>query len=161
MSTDNAKTLSALGSDYPKRVIPLVVGAQNKIDILMYQWKWYSHESAGGVQKLNLAICRAAKRGVKVRVLLNIESHAHPITRINGRTAGFLEKAGVVIKWGSIGVTTHAKALLIDDDVLVLGSHNFSKGAFTRNQEASIIVKGREAIKDYRRYFDNLWRSFS
>jgi len=154
------KITSALGSDYPKVITPLVDQATTSIDILMYEWKWYGHTSAGGVQKLNLAICAAAHRGVRVQVLLNIESMGHAITKINTRTAGFLERAGCKVKFGQVGVATHAKMMLIDDRILVLGSHNFSMGAFKKNQEASIVVDGREDIGPYRQYFKDLWEQF-
>ncbi len=152
---------STLYFHYLNVVILLVHSSANTIDILMYEWKWYGHESAGGVQKLNLAYVAAARRGVKVRVLLNIESMGHNITRINTRTATFLKRYGVEIKWGQVGVVTHAKMVIIDDEVLVLGSHNYTKSAFSRNQEASIVVHGRKDILDYRKYFDDLWRQFA
>ena len=155
-----AKITAALGSDYPKIVTPLVNAATTTIEVLMYEWKWYGHESAGGVQKLNLAICAAAHRGVKVRVLLNIESMGHAISKINTRTRGFLERSGVEVKFGQVGVATHAKMMLIDDQTLILGSHNYSKGAFSRNQEASIVVEGRDEIAPFRKYFGDLWQQF-
>ena len=154
------KITPAIGSHYPKVVMPLVNQATTSINILMYQWKWYGHEAAGGMQKLSLAICAAAHRGVKVRVLMNMESMNHPISKINTKTAGFLERAGCEVKFGQVGVATHAKMLIIDDNFLVLGSHNFSKGAFSRNQEASIVVEGREEIASYREYFEDLWKQF-
>ena len=155
-----AEIQSAIGHRYPKAVIPLVNAARSNIEILMYQWKWYGHESAGGVQRLNLALIGAARRGVKIKVLLNIESMGHAITKINTRTAQHLEQYGVEIKWGQVGIVTHAKMMILDDEILVLGSHNYSKSAFSRNQEASIIVKGREDIKEYRQYFRDLWAQF-
>jgi len=155
-----AEIISAIANEYPKVVIPLVNQATTRIDILMYEWKWYGHEAAGGVQKLNLAIKNAAHRGIKVRVLLNIESMGQALTRINTRTAGFLERAGVEVKFGQVGVATHAKMMIIDDRILVLGSHNYSKGAFSRNQEASIVVEGRDEIVPFRTYFKDLWQQF-
>ena len=152
------KITPAIASDYPKVVMPLVEQATTSIDILMYEWKWYGHESAGGVQKLSLAICAAAHRGVRVRIILNVESMGHAITKINTKTRGFLERAGCEVKWGQVGVATHAKMMVLDDQILVLGSHNYSKGAFSRNQEASIIVEGREEIAAYRQYFNDLWQ---
>lgn len=150
----------AIGFHYPKKVIPLIDAAQNKIEILMYEWKWYGHESAGGVQKLNLALVAAARRGVKIRALLNIESMGHAITKINGRTLSFLQQYGIEAKMGQFGGVIHAKMMLIDDDYLILGSHNYTKSAFSRNQEASIIVKGRTEIKPYIDYFKDIWTQF-
>jgi len=157
MPTFDAKIQSAIATDYPKVVTPLLQAAGHKIDIMMYEWKWYTHENAGGVEHFNLAIQAAARRGVKVRVLLNIESMGHAITKINQRTEQFLRLAGCEVKFGQIGVATHAKTIIIDDRFLVLGSHNISKGSFSRNQEASIVVEGGEAIRPYIDYFRLLW----
>lgn len=152
-----AKIQSAIAFEYPKKVVPLIDQARVSIEIVMYEWKWYGHERAGGVQTLNLALVAAARRGVKIRALLNIESMGHAITKINSRTATFLKQYGMDVKFGHVGGVTHAKLVIIDSRILVLGSHNFSKGAFSRNQEASIIVDGVEEIKPYRDYFEGLW----
>jgi phosphatidylserine/phosphatidylglycerophosphate/cardiolipin synthase-like enzyme len=81
----------------------------------------------------------------------------HAITKINSRTEQFLRLAGCEVKFGQIGVATHAKMIIIDQRVLVLGSHNVSKGSFSKNQGASIIVDGGEAIRAYIDYFTLLW----
>ena len=154
------KISAAIAFQYPLKVIPLVHAAQQTIDILMYEWKWYGHESAGGVQKLSLAIVAAARRGVCVRVLLNMESMGHAITKINSRTANFLRQYGCEVKLTPCGQVTHAKMMVIDKKILVLGSHNYSKAAFSRNQEASIIVYDVVGIKPYRDYFEGLWKQF-
>lgn len=151
---------SAIGFHYPQKVIPLVNGAKNKIDILMYEWKWYGHESAGGVQKLNLAVVGAARRDVKVRALLNTEHMGHAITKINSRTKSFLDRYGVKCKMGQFGGVVHAKMMLIDDNIAVVGSHNYSKAAFSRNQEVSVIINGREHILDLIDFFNDLWREY-
>ncbi len=153
MSTIDAKIEPVLGSDYPKVVTPLIQSAGHKIDVMMYEWKWYTHENAGGVEHFNLAFQAAARRGAKIRVLLNIESMGHAITKINQRTEQYLRMAGIEVKFGQIGVATHAKMIIIDDRIMVLGSHNISKGSFSRNQEASIVVEGGEAIRRYLDYF--------
>lgn len=155
-----AKVQGAIGNHYPQRVIPLVHAAVNTIEVLMYEWKWYGHESAGGVQKLNLALVAAARRGVKVKCLLNLESMGHAITKINGRTASFLRQYGCEVKLAPHGNMTHAKMMIIDDNILVVGSHNYTKSAFSRNQEASIIVEGREEILEFRKFFKGLWEQF-
>lgn len=155
-----AEIQAIIGKDYPKVVVPLVNAARSNIEVLMYEWKWYGHESAGGVQKLNLAIVAAARRGVRIKVLLNTESMGHAITKINSRTQSMLQRYGIDAQMGQFGGVVHAKMMLIDDDWLVLGSHNYSKSAFSRNQEASIAVRGREEIKRYRQYFKNLWDQY-
>jgi len=160
MDNYNARITPALSTDYPKVVTPLLSAAGQTIEVVMYEWKWYTYEAAGGVEKFNLAFQAAARRGVKIRVLLNIESMGHAITKINLNTEQFLRLAGVEVKFGQIGVATHAKMLIIDQKYLILGSHNISKGSFSKNQEASIIVEGGEAIRPYINYFDLLWSRY-
>ncbi len=151
------KITPAIAEQFPKHVIPLVKSAGQTIDILMYEWKWYGHESAGGVQKLNHAIIGAARRNIKIRALLNIESMGHAITKINTRTGNFLMRYGCEVKFYHVGHLVHAKMMIIDKKILILGSHNWTKSAFSRNKEASIIVEGVNSIKPYRQYFDDLW----
>ena len=150
----------AIAHHYPDRVVPYLDQAKDFIDILMYEWKWYSHEKAGGVSNVNYALIAASRRGVKIRCLLNAESMGHAITRINARTINFLRPYGIECKFGQVGVVTHGKMVLIDKRVLVVGSHNFTKCAFTRNQEVSIIVDGVDEVKPYQAYFDTLWSQF-
>lgn len=161
MPTFNAQIQPAIATDYPRVVVPLLQAAGHSIDIMMYEWKWYSYEAAGGVEKFNIAFQAAARRGVKVRALLNIESMGSAITKINGKTAQQLQLAGCEVKFGQIGIATHAKLIIIDGRIMVLGSHNVSKGSFSRNQEASIIVDGGEAVRPYADYFRLLWDRIS
>jgi phosphatidylserine/phosphatidylglycerophosphate/cardiolipin synthase-like enzyme len=160
MSTIDAKIEAVIGNQYPTIVVPIITAAQQTIDIIMYEWKWYTHESAGGMEKLNLAIVDACRRGVQVRVLMNIESMGHAITKINGRTATFLQQRGAVVKFGQVGVATHAKMIILDKRICVLGSHNYSKGAFTRNQEVSVLIEGGEGIRQFIDYHETLWAQY-
>lgn len=154
------KVESAIGFHYPQKVIPLINSAKSNIDILMYEWKWYGHESAGGVQKLNLAVVGAARRDVKVRALLNTEHMGHAITKINGRTKSFLDRYGVDCKMGQFGGVVHAKMMLIDNNIAVIGSHNYSKAAFSRNQEVSVIISDRGYILDFIKFYNDLWNEY-
>ena len=46
--------------------------------------------------------------------------------------------------------------MLIDDNVLIIGSHNYTQNAFTMNFEASVIIKNSPEIKRFIEYFNNL-----
>jgi len=151
------KVVPAIASDYPKIVIPIIENARSSIDILVYQWKWYGHQGHSAIQKFNLAICNAARRGVKVRVLMNIEHYSHPITKINTRTEKFLKQAGCKVKLAHIGGRTHAKMIIVDKEVVIVGSHNFCKSSFSANAEAAVVLAGFPQIQQFIRYFENLW----
>jgi len=156
----SAKIIPTIASDYPKVVIPIIKAARSSIDILVYQWKWYGHQMATDIQGFNLEVCSAARRGVKVRVLMDIEHYSHPITRINTRTERFLKQAGCQVKLAKIGSRTHAKMLIIDRNILVVGSHNLCKSSLSSNAEVSITLADFPQIEEYCRYFDSLWQTY-
>jgi phosphatidylserine/phosphatidylglycerophosphate/cardiolipin synthase-like enzyme len=154
-----AKIIPIIDGDYPGIVIPLIENCKASLDILVYEWKWYGHQALSSIQQFNLAICSAARRGVHVRALLNIEHSTHPISRINTRTERFLRQAGCEVRMANVGGRTHAKMLIIDKNILVLGSHNFCKSSFSTNAEVSIVVAECPQIEEYQHYFDELWTS--
>lgn len=141
-------------------MLPELKKAKDKIDVVMYQWKWYSHAGYSNIQRVALGVVAAARRGVKVRVILDLEHRSHPITKINTRTGKHLKNAGCEVKFAHSTRITHAKMFVIDDNVLIIGSHNLSKGALSKNQEASIKIKGHECIDEYRKWFDYMWRNY-
>lgn len=154
------KIVPVIATEYCDKVLPFLQAARTSIDIVMYEWKWYSHAGYSNIQRVALGVAAAARRGVKVRVILDIEHSSHPITKINTRTAKFLRQAGVQVKFAFTSQITHAKMFVIDSSVLILGSHNLTKGALARNQEASIILAGFPEVENYQKWFDSLWRRF-
>ena len=142
-------TEAIIGKQFPGTVIPLIENAKNTIKIVVFDWRWYPNDPANPVQLFNQAIIRSVRRGVKVQAIGNCSD-----------VMAILKQQGCDIVKPTTKNLVHAKMMIIDDDWLILGSHNYSKSAFSRNQEASIAVHGREEIKRYREYFNNLWNQY-
>ena len=143
---------------YTTEVIPLLNNAKTNIDILMYQWGYYSHAGGGLIQKLNYAIKSAIIRGVTVRVLLHLGGPSDNLRRVNSDTANRLRSWGAHVKFcGSSGVL-HAKTIIVDRTVAVVGSHNFSKRSMGGNIEVSVLLEGSGDIRPLQEFFDTLWR---
>ncbi|MHB8509034.1 MAG: phospholipase D-like domain-containing protein [Candidatus Dormibacteria bacterium] len=84
------------------------------------------------------ALSHAAARGVAVFVL------ADPTQHPNRRTLRRLAAAGVHCEWyRGGGELLHAKAMVADGEVLVVGSANWSKSGFTRNHELDTELRDR------------------
>jgi len=159
VSPVNAKIIPTIAGDYPEIVIPIIKQASSSIDVLVYEWKWYGHQGHTAIQQFNLELCSATRRGVKTRVIMNIEHYSHPITKINTRTERFLKQAGAEVKMARVGGRTHAKMIIVDKKILILGSHNFCKSSFSSNAEVSITIADCPVIEEYSRYFESLWES--
>jgi phosphatidylserine/phosphatidylglycerophosphate/cardiolipin synthase-like enzyme len=159
VSPTSAKIIPTIAEDFPKIVIPIIKAAKSSIDILVYEWKWYGYQAASAIQQFNLEITSAARRGVKVRVIMNIEHYSHPLTKINTRTERVLKQAGCEVIMARVGGRTHAKMIIVDKNILILGSHNFCKSSFSTNAEVSITLADCPVIEEYCRYFESLWMS--
>jgi phosphatidylserine/phosphatidylglycerophosphate/cardiolipin synthase-like enzyme len=135
-----------IGSDYPKKVIPLLDNAKKNVDIIVYDWRWYEDQLAHPVQQFNMAVVRAVQRGVIVRAVVN----AHILVPV-------LTKVGVKVRQLSDRRTMHSKLIIIDNETIVIGSHNFTRNAFASNIEASVILDLPFNQTRFQEFFNNLY----
>jgi len=134
-----------IGREYPKVLIPLIEQAQHSIEILVFDWRWYANEPNSNVQKFNNAILEACARGVKVRALVN-----------NNIIPTILQLEKLSVKRVGTKSMMHVKMIIIDQKILVSGSHNFSKNAFEFNHEVSLLTQDCETIARLTKYFEML-----
>jgi len=85
------------------------------------------------------SLLRAARRGVRVRLLLPARSDV-PLVQIVGRISyGALLKGGVEI-YELEGEILHAKVMLVDGERTIIGSANLDQRSFHRNFEINGII---------------------
>lgn len=135
-----------IGKDFPKKVIPLIDSAKQSIRTVVYDWRWYANDPGSAVQLFNQALVRAVRRGVKIEAIAN-----------NDDIISILVSQGIEAKKVILKNTIHAKLMIIDDLIAVVGSHNYTQNAFTTNQEISVILPLSEADEDFNRFFNSLW----
>jgi phosphatidylserine/phosphatidylglycerophosphate/cardiolipin synthase-like enzyme len=135
-----------IGEEFPKKVIPLIDSAKNSIDIVVFDWLWYPQNPGSSVQLFNQSIIRAVRRGVKVRAIAN-----------NYQIINRLKSFRIEAKRLSCKGLVHCKVMIIDDEVAVVGSHNYTQGAFTMNYELSVAFEITDEAKTILTFFNNLW----
>jgi len=143
-----------IAKEYPEKVIPLLDSAQFEICVMMYYWGYYSYAGKSGVQKINYAIKSALTRGVKVNVILHCGSPVDHLKKINSETYNHLTSWGARVKWNNRGGTCHAKMIIIDKNIAIIGSHNFSKRSMGSNIETSVILEGSGEIRRLYDFFN-------
>lgn len=137
-----------IGKDYPDKVIPLINEAKKNIDIIVYDWRWYPNNPAFNVQQFNDALARAVKRGVFVRAIINTP-----------QLLPILSSVGIKARCTRNRRTLHAKFLCIDNQTLVIGSHNFTKNAFNFNIEVSVVCSIPESLTRFAQLYENLYNT--
>lgn len=137
----------AIAREFPKKVIPLIEEAKKSISIIVYDWLWYPDEIGANIQVFNNAIVRARNRGVDVRACVR----KRLIYEI-------LKRANIRVKRLKSSKTLHVKLMIIDDNITIVGSHNYTKNAFNINYEASVIIRDEEIARKFNEYFNPFFR---
>jgi phosphatidylserine/phosphatidylglycerophosphate/cardiolipin synthase-like enzyme len=121
--------------------------------------------TAGGPeQPFVRALVRAARRGVRVRLLLNGAWYAREENRavaeaLNERAAreGLDLEAKLAEPRGRYG-KVHAKGLVVDGETVVLGSLNWNNHSARENREVVLALRSQGAARYFGRAFRADWR---
>ena len=134
--------------------------AESSIDIAIYEFKWY--ETNNSATQIREALVKAHENGVQVRLLLDQSKWYGEVTELsksNKQTAEYLSGKGISVKLDSEKITTHDKLLIIDNEIVIVGSHNWGSSALTKNNEASVMIKDTKIAEYYENYFEFLWEN--
>lgn len=115
------------GQRAPERIIELIRSAQSSLRIAMFTWT-----------RLDFAeeVIQAHKRGVDVKVMIDKQSGYGASVRV----IETLKAAGVPLYFNLGKGLMHAKTMTIDNKILVNGSANWTKSAFTRNDDCFWVL---------------------
>ena len=138
-----------IGSEFPKKVIPLINASKKTIEIVVFDWRWYPQDPGASCQLFNQAIVQATRRGVKVRAIAN-----------NDEIVKVLNENGCEAKRILTKKLVHSKLMIIDGEIVVTGSHNYTESAFQMNYELSVILDNLENVAGFSNFFQNLFNNY-
>jgi phosphatidylserine/phosphatidylglycerophosphate/cardiolipin synthase-like enzyme len=102
---------------------------------------------------LSQALIMAAKRGVIVRVFLDGDSAEEHYSKAN-----FLMRNGILVKLEKGEGLMHNKFCIIDDELVITGSYNWTTSADLINDENVILINSKEVARVYRVQFEKYWQ---
>jgi phosphatidylserine/phosphatidylglycerophosphate/cardiolipin synthase-like enzyme len=138
--------------DYLPALLRTIDEAQNEIFISIFSFKAGEHKNSCPDRILD-HLAKALKRGVKVYVILETTDRKSDELNIqNKQTGKLLEEKGVNVYFDSPRQTTHTKLVVIDQRLVLLGSHNFTQSALKYNNEISILLDSPEMAQNARNY---------
>lgn len=124
-------------------LISLINQAQNNINISIYSFT---------NKEISKALKRAAQRGVSINIIYDMESNK----KNPKSTIGYLSKykniqtcllSGLGSKNKQYKGLMHQKMAIIDRNILILGSANWSKSAFENNYETLILTSNPQSVE--------------
>ncbi len=135
------------GKEYPEKVIPMIENCKKSIDIVVFDWRWYPDQIGSSIQRFNNAIVKKGNTGKQIRAITNTKEISNVL--IQGNIKAKIWKSKRLL---------HTKLMMIDDEIAIIGSHNYTLNAFTINQEVSLIIKQKQVLEKLKLYFENLWQ---
>ena len=127
-----------------ERLLELVSEAEQSVRFMAYSFT---------DDDLAQALIAARERGVAVAGVMD-ESQARSNT---GGEFQNLREAGIDVRLDGNPGSMHHKVFIIDGEIVVTGSYNFSKNARTRNDENTLILHNPEIGKLYLEEFERVW----
>ncbi len=143
-------------TDYVPNMIKLFDSAENSIQAMIYQVRYYEKYPDGVNRQMYKALIRAAERDVKVQIIVDQSSWNVSSTLKNEQFAEYMKANGVEVYFDPADKTTHTKVVIVDSLYTVIGSTNWSFYAFEKNNESAVIVKSEKLALDYVDYFHRL-----
>ena len=139
-------------NDFFPALLKAIDEARDEIFISIFSFRAGVHKRSYP-DRILAHLGRAVKRGVNVQVVLeNTGKTSDELSAQNRKTKKLLEEQGVVVYLDSPRKTTHTKLIVIDQRLVVLGSHNWTQSALKYNNEISLLVESQELAREARDY---------
>jgi len=142
---------------YLPRVKEALKNAKSSIDMAMFFVNFDPNVKNSPVNQLVEELLSAYNRGVKVRVILdqNVDFTAWNEADIwrkeekNDALFVYLKKQGIEAYYDNVYVITHAKAIVIDKEIVIVGSANWTESSLRKNWEASCLIRSKDLANQF------------
>lgn len=139
---ENSKVETIFSPEEGDKILQEIRSANQSIEIEMFVFS---------SQEAYEELIKAKNRGVEIRVILEKRDSGGS----NERMVEKLKEEGIDARFATYEYKlTHAKIIIIDGKIVIVGSHNLTKPALTENREASIILRDSIIANAFRFEFE-------
>lgn len=103
--------------------------------------------------KILEALHEAQKRGIQIYVALDY----YTAKGASSKATAFLQEANIPVYISKGGKLLHHKWCLIDQETLLIGSANWTKSAFTINEDCLLVI--HPLTDSQKKYFEKIWKN--
>jgi phosphatidylserine/phosphatidylglycerophosphate/cardiolipin synthase-like enzyme len=139
----SVQVLFAAEDEAISHLIPLIENAQNSIRFMAFS---FTHDEMGDT------VLARARAGVDVRGIFETRGSETEYSELSR-----LYCAKVPVRQDGNPGTFHHKVFIIDDQIVVTGSLNFSDNADESNDENVVVVTNRDIAAQYLQEFERRW----
>ncbi len=128
--------------------------AETSIHMIQFELNYYNSTRYKD-SNLNFLVddlISAAENGIEVKVI------ADEYDPDANKVINMLRERGAIAKFDDPKTTTHDKLIIIDGEIVIVGSTNWSHYALDRNHEANVMIKSEALASEFENYFEELWK---
>ena len=129
--------------DCSSLILSLINRARKSIHVMVYSFT---------LDGLGEALISAKEKGLDVKVVIE-EENAY----VRGSEYEKLKKAGVDVRLDSNKALMHHKVMIVDGEIVVTGSYNWTKSAEEENDENLVVIYGEGLARRYEEEFERIW----
>lgn len=142
-----SKAYFSPGTDCQQAIISAIDNAQSSIKICVFTIS---------DDQITQAILNAHRRRIPIKLLTDNEKLFDL-----GSDIRKLAEAGVDIRTDNTRNHMHHKFALIDNQLLITGSYNWTRSAALYNHENLLVTNNKELVQDFLVEFDKLWQEMT
>lgn len=156
---ETVKMKVVVDREYYPVVHSLIKEAKKSIHIVMFEFFYYPEYPESYINILSDDIVKAKQGGVDVKIIVEggEDFLGDNFRKKVMKVVPYFKENGVSIRFDPVGVTTHSKLLIVDGEVVVIGSTNWTYYAFDKNYETNVLIKSKSVASDFEKYFDKMW----
>ena len=164
--SNSTKIMIINDRDYYPVATQLISNAKKSIHIVMYEIRWYGNPDSDDhdVSKLGVSLVDAKNRGCDVKIIMDdgrgYGFSNNDLVESAKNWKNYFESKGIEVKFDWSNETTHDKLIIIDDEIVIVGSTNWSQSALNYNHEANAVIDDKKVANSYEDYFQELWNKY-
>lgn len=133
----------------------LVESAKRSIDISTFKAEITTKPRGSTLKQFFQTLLQKAKEGVRVRFLINWNQERRSCPKTNLYVITELKKIGIDIRHLRNNRCCHTKAIIVDKEKAIIGSHNLSVKSCHNNFEISYVIPDQVAITNLASVFEH------
>jgi len=102
--------------------------------------------------EISQAILEAKDRGINIKIYLDRSQVKAKYSR-----SRYFVQNGIEVRISSNSYIMHNKFAVIDNEIVITGSYNWTASAGERNDENLLVIDDNYVVKRYQDQFNNLW----
>jgi phosphatidylserine/phosphatidylglycerophosphate/cardiolipin synthase-like enzyme len=138
--------------DYFPQAIEAISSARETVHVVMFSANYQTSPeySESSVNRILEQLVAAHNKGVEVSIIMDDWPEG------NDKTMNYLQRNNVKVREIIAEGSTHAKLIIVDGRLVIVGSTNWSHHSLDLNREANVLINDESIAQRFESYFDYL-----